>query len=136
MRIHILTLSLAVAGLAAACSPAESAPAEPVEVPVIGAVAQSDEAPAASSQFAVEGMHCGSCANSIRTTVTAMDGVVGCELTYEDAVLTVHWAESADDAAVLAAVGDMGYEVAVLGEGATGDAATGEGADDEGDAPE
>lgn len=113
---HLAILTILTAALfATACSPAESAPTEPAEVPVIGAVAQSDEAPAASSQYSVEGMHCGSCANSIRTAVTAMDGVVGCDLTYEEAVLTVHWAEAVDDEAILTTVADLGYEIAIQG---------------------
>ena len=106
--LFVAALTLITSFGIAGCTTGEAEATEPA------AEANEPTAASATSSFAISGMHCGSCANSIRETVAELDGVSDCELTFEDQVLTVTWAGEAvgDEQAIIAAVTELGYSAA------------------------
>ena len=67
----------------------------------------------ATTEYQVTGMSCGHCENSIRSEVGQIAGVTNIEVSSATGHLSVTTADTAvDDAAVLAAVEEAGYEAA------------------------
>lgn len=64
------------------------------------------------SEYRVSGMSCGHCEASVRAEVAKIDGVEGIEVSAQTGLLRVESAEALDDADVLAAVDEAGYEAA------------------------
>ena len=65
-----------------------------------------------TTQFQVTGMTCGHCAMSVREEVQEVAGVTGVEVSHQSGQLTVTSAEPVDEAAVIAAVEEAGYQAA------------------------
>jgi copper chaperone len=65
-----------------------------------------------TTSYAVNGMSCGHCVNSVTEEVSAIPGVRSVEVDLAAKTVTVEWADTADDAAVHAAVDEAGYEIA------------------------
>ncbi len=115
-----MTMALMVAAMLAApgCVTPEAESAESTEL-----VAQAEVTPEvqalAHSSFAVDGMTCDGCVNGIQRTCQNMEGVAGTELTLEDAVLTVYWADGVtpDPAAIEAEIESLGYTLTPVAEG-------------------
>ena len=63
-----------------------------------------------TSEYLVTGMTCGHCEMSIREEVGAVSGVTGIEVSARTGKLVVTSAEPVDEAAVLAAVDEAGYQ--------------------------
>jgi copper chaperone len=63
-----------------------------------------------TSEYQVTGMTCGHCEMSVREEVGTIPGVQDIEVSAETGRLVVTSAEPVDDAAVLAAVDEAGYE--------------------------
>lgn len=63
-----------------------------------------------TSEYQVTGMTCGHCEMSVREEVGEIPGVQSIEVSAETGKLVVISAEPVDDAAVLAAVDEAGYE--------------------------
>jgi copper chaperone len=63
------------------------------------------------SEYTVPGMHCGHCATSVKDEVGAVPGVTSVDVDLESKLVRVHGIE-VDDRAVVAAIGEAGYEVA------------------------
>ncbi|MBD2761867.1 heavy-metal-associated domain-containing protein [Kocuria sp. cx-116] len=63
-------------------------------------------------QFQVSGMTCGHCEMSVREEVQEVPGVTGVEVSHQTGELTVASAEPVDEAAVVAAVEEAGYQAA------------------------
>ncbi|MFC7789154.1 heavy-metal-associated domain-containing protein [Microbacterium sp. MAHUQ-60] len=68
----------------------------------------------ATTEFQVTGMTCGHCERSVRTEVTAIDGVTSVDVSASTGRLVVVTGSDspADDAAVLHAVEEAGYSAA------------------------
>ena len=64
-----------------------------------------------TTQFQVTGMTCGHCAMSVREEVQEVAGVTGVQISHRTGELTVTSAEPVDEAAVVAAVEEAGYQV-------------------------
>jgi Cu+-exporting ATPase len=73
------------------------------------------EAAASKTVYRLGGMTCVSCANTIREGVMKLDGVKLATVMFADEELVVDWAPGAqaDDAAVVEAVVELGYEAEV-----------------------
>ncbi|WP_413320311.1 heavy metal-associated domain-containing protein [Agrococcus sp. 1P02AA] len=69
----------------------------------------------ATTEYQVTGMTCGHCEGAIRTEVGQIDGIAGIDVSAVTGRLTVSTtgATPVDDAAVLAAVEEAGYEARV-----------------------
>ncbi|MGW1675237.1 heavy-metal-associated domain-containing protein [Streptomyces sp. NPDC002324] len=65
----------------------------------------------AEKYFTVSGMSCGHCATSVTEEVAAVPGVSEVDVDVRAGLVTVR-GETADDAAVRAAIVEAGYEVA------------------------
>lgn len=63
-----------------------------------------------TSEYQVTGMTCGHCEMSVREEVGEIPGVQSIEVSHETGTLVITSAEPVDDAAVLAAVDEAGYE--------------------------
>lgn len=63
-----------------------------------------------TTEFQVTGMTCGHCEMSVREEVGEVPGVEGIEVSHETGRLVVTGPEAIDEAAVLAAVEEAGYE--------------------------
>lgn len=63
-----------------------------------------------TSEFQVSGMTCGHCEMSVREEVGAVPGVTEIAVSHETGKLVVTSAEPVDEAAVLAAVDEAGYQ--------------------------
>jgi Cu+-exporting ATPase len=63
-----------------------------------------------TSTYAVLGIHCGGCATKITNAVVGVEGVVGANVQVSDGTLEV--SGQADEAAIRAAVADLGYQIA------------------------
>ena len=63
-----------------------------------------------TSEYQVTGMTCGHCEMSVREEVGTVPGVERIEVSAQTGRLVVTSAEPVDDAAVLAAVAEAGYE--------------------------
>lgn len=63
-----------------------------------------------TNEYQVTGMTCGHCEMSVREEVATIPGVQEIEVSAETGRLVVTSAEPLDDAAVLAAVDEAGYE--------------------------
>ena len=63
-----------------------------------------------TSEYQVTGMTCGHCEMSVREEVGAIPGVQEIEVSAQTGRLVVTSVEPVDDAAVLAAVDEAGYE--------------------------
>lgn len=63
-----------------------------------------------TNTYAVTGMSCGHCEVAIRSEVEQIAGVTGIEVSASDGRLAVTAEGPIDDAAVLAAVDEAGYE--------------------------
>jgi copper chaperone CopZ len=57
----------------------------------------------------VEGMTCAGCEGHAREAIEAIPGVVSVAVSYRDGVTEVVWSGEANDAAVVAALGELGY---------------------------
>ncbi|WP_147050713.1 heavy-metal-associated domain-containing protein [Kocuria flava] len=64
-----------------------------------------------TTQFQVTGMTCGHCEMSVREEVQEVAGVTGVEVSHQSGQLVVTSAEPVDEAAVIAAVEEAGYQV-------------------------
>jgi len=95
-----LALVPAFAPAALACGDKTSAPAKAVP------------ADATKVVLAVEGMHCGSCANSIRNAVLALAGVYDADVSVEAGQATVKYdAKAVSVDAITSAIDKAGYKV-------------------------
>ncbi|GAA2123907.1 MULTISPECIES: heavy-metal-associated domain-containing protein [Kocuria] len=65
-----------------------------------------------TTQFQVTGMTCGHCAMSVREEVQEVAGVTGVEVSHQSGQLTVTSDLPVDEAAVVAAVEEAGYQPA------------------------
>ena len=65
-----------------------------------------------TTQFQVTGMTCGHCAMSVREEVQEVAGVTGVEVSHHSGQLTVTSDLPVDEAAVVAAVEEAGYQAA------------------------
>lgn len=65
---------------------------------------------ATTTEYQVTGMTCGHCEGAIRTEVSEIDGVTGIEVSAQSGRLTVTAEQPVDDAAVIAAVDEAGYQ--------------------------
>lgn len=65
-----------------------------------------------SATFAVDGMHCTSCANKISTALDGLDGVSGVQVDLENSRVTVSATGASLDDAVIATITDLGYTAA------------------------
>ena len=63
-----------------------------------------------TSEYQVTGMTCGHCEMSVREEVGAVPGVTGIEVSAQTGKLVVTSADPVDEAAVLAAVDEAGYQ--------------------------
>ena len=63
-----------------------------------------------TSEYQVTGMTCGHCEMSIREEVGTVPGVTGIEVSAQTGKLVVTSTEPVDEAAVLAAVDEAGYQ--------------------------
>ncbi|WP_243056367.1 heavy-metal-associated domain-containing protein [Nocardioides sp. SR21] len=63
-----------------------------------------------TSEYQVTGMTCGHCEMSVREEVGEIPGVQSIEVSFETGALVITSAEPVDDAAVLAAVDEAGYQ--------------------------
>ena len=63
-----------------------------------------------TNEYRVTGMTCGHCEAAVRGEVSKLDGVQQVEVSAADGRLTVTAGGALDDAAVLAAVDEAGYE--------------------------
>ncbi|MGJ0203358.1 cation transporter [Leucobacter sp. gxy201] len=63
-----------------------------------------------TTEYAVTGMSCGHCENAIRQEVEQVAGVTGIEVSSATGRLAVTSDGAVDDAAVIAAVDEAGYE--------------------------
>jgi copper chaperone CopZ len=63
-----------------------------------------------TSEFQVTGMTCGHCEMAIRSEVAQIPGVDGIDVSAQTGKLVVSSASPVDDAAILAAVDEAGYE--------------------------
>jgi copper chaperone len=70
----------------------------------------AEEIPMSTSEYQVTGMTCGHCEMSVREEVGTIPGVQDIEVSAETGRLLVTSVEPVDDAAVLAAVDEAGYE--------------------------
>ncbi|MCM3689416.1 heavy-metal-associated domain-containing protein [Kocuria rosea] len=64
-----------------------------------------------TTQFQVTGMTCGHCEMSVRQEVQEIPGVEFVEVSHQSGRLTVTSTELVDEAAVVAAVQEAGYQV-------------------------
>lgn len=64
-----------------------------------------------TTQFQVTGMTCGHCEMSVREEVQEVHGVESVEVSHQSGRLTVISAEPVNEAAVVAAVEEAGYQV-------------------------
>jgi copper chaperone len=64
-----------------------------------------------TTQFKVTGMTCGHCEMSVREEVQEVPGVDSVEVSHQSGQLTVTSAGPVDEAAVVAAVQEAGYQV-------------------------
>ncbi|MUN64869.1 heavy metal transporter [Kocuria sediminis] len=65
-----------------------------------------------TTQFQVTGMTCGHCEMSVREEVQEIAGVTGVEVSHQSGQLTVTSDQPVDEAAVIAAVEEAGYQAA------------------------
>jgi len=63
-----------------------------------------------TSTYNVVGIHCGGCASKITNAVVGVEGVLGAHVDVSDGTLEI--SGNADQAAVRAAVADLGYQIA------------------------
>ncbi|MCK2027039.1 MULTISPECIES: heavy-metal-associated domain-containing protein [Microbacterium] len=63
-----------------------------------------------TSEYQVTGMTCGHCEMAVRGEVSRIPGVDGVDVSAQTGRLVVHSSAPVDDAAVLAAVDEAGYE--------------------------
>jgi copper chaperone CopZ len=63
-----------------------------------------------TSTYNVVGIHCSGCATKITNAVVGVEGVVGANVEVSDGTLEV--SGQADEAAIRAAVADLGYQIA------------------------
>ncbi|ELA09653.1 hypothetical protein MOMA_04585 [Moraxella macacae 0408225] len=62
--------------------------------------------------FGIDGMTCNACVNGVTKAIMAVDGVVSCEVSLDDALATVGFDdELTNELALKQAVADAGYEV-------------------------
>ncbi|MFI6040251.1 heavy-metal-associated domain-containing protein [Nocardia sp. NPDC051321] len=66
-----------------------------------------------SSTYTVTGMTCGHCVSSVKTEIGKIDGVTSVDVDLTSGAVTVDSAAPVADAAIIAAVDEAGYEVAV-----------------------
>ena len=62
-----------------------------------------------TTEYQVTGMTCGHCEGAIRREVSEIDGVTGIEVSAQTGRLAVTVERPVDDAAVIAAVDEVGY---------------------------
>ncbi|KAA9393048.1 heavy-metal-associated domain-containing protein [Kocuria coralli] len=65
-----------------------------------------------TTEYQVTGMSCGHCESAVREEVSAIPGVTGIDVSAATGRLTVTAEQPIDDAAVIAAVDEAGYEAA------------------------
>lgn len=65
-----------------------------------------------TTEYRVTGMRCGHCEGAIRTGVSQIPGVTDIDVSAATGRLTVTAERAVDDSAVLAAVGEAGYQAA------------------------
>lgn len=65
-----------------------------------------------TSTYTVVGMTCDHCVRSVREEVATIEGVTNVEVDLGSGKVTIESTEPLDDAAVVAAVDEAGYEVA------------------------
>ncbi|GEO97283.1 heavy-metal-associated domain-containing protein [Kocuria turfanensis] len=65
-----------------------------------------------TTQFQVTGMTCGHCEMSVREEVQEVAGVTGVEVSHQSGRLAVTSDQPVDEAAVIAAVEEAGYQAA------------------------
>ena len=63
-----------------------------------------------TADFTVTGMSCGHCENAVRDELGEVPGITGIEVSATDGKLRVTSEAPVDDAAVIAAVDEAGYE--------------------------
>jgi copper chaperone len=63
-----------------------------------------------TSTYEVVGIHCGGCATKITNAVVGVEGVLGANVEVSTGTLEV--SGQADEAAIRAAVADLGYQIA------------------------
>lgn len=63
-----------------------------------------------TSEYQVTGMSCGHCEQAVRGEVAKLDGVTDISVSASDGALTITSESALDDAAVIAAVDEAGYE--------------------------
>lgn len=65
-----------------------------------------------TTEYQVTGMSCGHCESAVREEVSSIPGVTGIDVSAATGRLTVTAEQPIDDAAVIAAVDEAGYEAA------------------------
>lgn len=65
-----------------------------------------------TTQFQVTGLTCGHCEMSVREEVQEVPGVTGVQVSHQNGELTVTSDQPVDEAAVIAAVEEAGYQAA------------------------
>ena len=65
-----------------------------------------------TNEFQVTGMHCGHCESAVREEVAKVAGVEQIDVSAASGRLLISASDPLDDAAVLAAVSEAGYEAA------------------------
>ncbi|GAA1928883.1 hypothetical protein GCM10009775_21150 [Microbacterium aoyamense] len=65
-----------------------------------------------TTEYRVTGMSCGHCEASVRSEVAKLDGIESISVSAASGTLVVESATPLDDAAVVAAVDEAGYEAA------------------------
>ncbi|RVX42697.1 copper ion binding protein [Nonomuraea polychroma] len=66
----------------------------------------------ATATYTVKGMTCGHCVSSVKEEVSEVPGVTGVEVDLATGLLTVESEPPVDEAKIVAAVEEAGYEVA------------------------
>ena len=109
--LAVLSLSLVLSGCADAETQSEASPDE--------AAAQSGIAPkihnAASKtvlEYRVDGLHCDGCAATLKSRLASLNGVLSCDVSFEDSHASVHVSDPAVASTVVAKVEELGYTIA------------------------
>ncbi|MGO1315534.1 MAG: heavy-metal-associated domain-containing protein [Cellulomonadaceae bacterium] len=63
-----------------------------------------------TTEYTVTGMSCGHCESAVRTEVEKLPGIAAVAVSAETGLLSIESAAPLDDAQVLAAVDEAGYE--------------------------
>jgi copper chaperone CopZ len=84
-----------------------------------GSLSSGASAPAAPAEgivlnFSVKGMHCDGCVNTITQAVSAMDGVLACEVSLDDERATITVNDAALAAAIIEKINALQYTATLM----------------------